>query len=85
MRTIQGVEDLICGIIISENKAPRSSAKKIIEVLTEEENLNIPPIDNTEMLTAYSHHLKKVMCGNQTWSIESAIESFKYPSLNKKT
>lgn len=56
MRTNKGIEDLIVGIIITskDNENPeRSAAKEIISTLIEEENLNIPPIeelDEEEML-----------------------------------
>jgi hypothetical protein len=47
MRTLKGTEDLITGIIIGmkhDDNFERKAAKRIIEALTEENNLNIPPV-----------------------------------------
>ncbi len=51
MRTQKAIEDLITGIIIStksEDNPDRAAAKRIIKVLLQEKNLNVPPIKNTK-------------------------------------
>lgn len=50
MRTKQGIEDLITGIIIglkNDDQFERKAAKRIIEALTDEDNLSITPINDS--------------------------------------